>query len=94
MNIAVFNLLGFLALGAAFAFAFLGALEWNVRLYCGLSGGRLAFFIHALRWVGAAVVFTAAAKFGPGALLSVLIGFQLAKVYTVLGRALTEGAAR
>ena len=94
MNIAGLKLLLFLALGAAFAIAFLSALEWNVRLYCDTSGSRLAPFLHVLRWVGAALVFTAAAKSGAAPLLSVLAGFQLAKVYAVRARASLSGAMR
>ncbi len=42
MNIAGLKLGFFLVLGTALGAAFFGALEWNVRLYCGSAQSRLA----------------------------------------------------
>ncbi len=78
------RLMIFLALGALLGVAYLGALRWNVRLYCRGSGAPLALIIHALRLLGAAAVLVAMAQAGAAPLLSAAAGFQCIRIF-VLG---------
>jgi F1F0 ATPase subunit 2 len=88
MNVQFLKPLLFLVLGAVLGVAFFGALAWNVRLYCGNSGTRLAPLIHAMRLLGMAAGFAGIAELGAGPLLSALAGFQLARVFAVRAKRL------
>jgi F1F0 ATPase subunit 2 len=88
MNLQGLKPLLFLVLGAALGIAFFGALAWNVRLYCGNSGTRLAPLIHAMRLLGVAAVFVAIAELGAASLLSALAGFQLARIFAIRAKGL------
>jgi hypothetical protein len=74
------RLLGFLALGAGFGGAYLGALAWNVRLYCA-GNTATALLLHVMRLLGTAVVFLMFAEAGAGSLFSSFLGFQLARSF-------------
>ena len=78
----------FLLLGLLFGAAYLSALEWNVRWYCGGSSTPLALLIHALRLLGAAAVFVAIAQAGAVPLLAASAGFQCIRIFAVLARRL------
>lgn len=88
MNLHGLKPLLFLVLGAALGMAFFGALAWNVRLYCGNSGPRLAPLIHAMRLLGTVAVFVGIAELGAAPLLSALAGFQLARVFAIRAKGL------
>lgn len=88
MNLQGLKPLLFLVLGAALGIAFFGALAWNVRLYCGNSGTRLAPLIHAMRLLGVAAVFVGIAELGAAPLLSALAGFQLARIFAIRAKGL------
>jgi F1F0 ATPase subunit 2 len=88
MNLQGLKPLLFLVLGAALGMAFFGALAWNVRLYCGNSGTRLAPLIHAIRLLGMAAVFVGIAELGAAPLLSALAGFHLARVFAIRAKGL------
>jgi len=77
------KLMIFLALGALFGAAYLGALQWNVRLYCRGSGTSFALMIHAMRLLGAAAVFVAMARAGAAPLLSAAAGFHCVRIFAV-----------
>jgi len=94
MNIAGLKLGFFLVLGTALGAAFFGALEWNVRLYCGSAQSRLAAPIHALRLFGVAAGLAGVARFGAAPLLCVAAGLQLARVFAVRAKASATEAVR
>jgi len=94
MNIAGLKLGFFFVLGAALGAAFFGALEWNVRLYCGSAGSRLAAPIHALRLLAVAAGLAAVARLGAAPLLCVVAGLQLARVFAVGAKASAIEAVR
>jgi F1F0 ATPase subunit 2 len=77
------KLMIFLALGALLGAAYLGALQWNVRLYCRGSGAPLALMIHALRLLGSAAVFVAIAQAGAAPLLSAAAGFHCMRIFAL-----------
>jgi F1F0 ATPase subunit 2 len=83
MREAGVKLMIFLALGALFGAAYLGALEWNVRLYCRGSSTPFAAMIHALRLLGAGAIFVAIAQAGAAPLLSASLGFQCVRIFAV-----------
>jgi len=88
------NLIGFFALGVIGAALYLGALEWNVRLYCG-SNSKLAFVFHILRLCGMAAVLTLIARAaGATALLAVVGGFEAARMPMAGSTALRIGKIR
>jgi len=88
MNVLLLKPLLFLALGSALGWAFFGALAWNVRLYCGNSGTRLAPLVHAMRLLGMAAVLVGIAKLGAAPLLSASAGFQLARAFAIRAKGL------
>jgi len=77
------KLMIFLALGALFGAAYLGALQWNVRLYCRGSGTPFAAMMHALRLLGAGAIFVAIARAGAAPLLSAVAGFHCVRIFAV-----------
>ena len=77
------KLMIFLALGALLGVAYLGALQWNVRLYCRGSSASLALMIHALRWLGAAAILVAMARAGAVPLLSAAAGFHCVRIFAL-----------
>jgi F1F0 ATPase subunit 2 len=70
----------FLVLGAGTGGAYLGALGWNVRLYCGATRMLLALWIHLLRLLTIVIVFAAIARVGPASLLWSFAGFQITRL--------------
>lgn len=86
------KLMTFVALGALFGAAYLGALEWNVRWYCRGSSTPLALMIHALRLLGTAAVFVAIAQAGAAPLLSASAGFHCVRIFAVGARRLSSEA--
>jgi hypothetical protein len=77
------KLMIFVALGALLGVAYLGALQWNVRLYCRGSGTQLALTIHALRLLGAAAALVAMAQAGAAPLLSAAAGFHCFRIFAL-----------
>jgi F1F0 ATPase subunit 2 len=70
----------FLVLGAAAGGAYLGALGWNVRLYCAATAVLLALSIHLLRLLAIVIVFVAIAHAGAPALLWSFAGFHVTRL--------------
>jgi F1F0 ATPase subunit 2 len=92
MKFQSLQLLAFLALGAAFGGLYMGALAWNVRLYC--AGSILpAMSLHLLRFLGAAAILVAFARTGAAPLLWSVVGFQLARVFVFSAKFFTLEAA-
>jgi hypothetical protein len=88
MRFEITELLGLFALGTIVAAAYLGALEWNIRLYCR-SSPRLAFVFHALRLSGmAAVLVLIVRAAGAAALLASIGGFEAVRLLLVGAKAL------
>lgn len=74
------NLIGFFALGAIGAALYLGALEWNIRLY-RRANSKLAFVFHVLRLCGTtAVLALIAHAAGSAALLAAVGGFESVRI--------------
>jgi F1F0 ATPase subunit 2 len=94
MNLQSLRSLFFLVLGVALGLVFFGALAWNVRLYCGSSGSRLAPLVHATRLLGLAAVFVRIAELGAAPLLFTLAGFQLARVFAIRANGLAFETVR
>jgi hypothetical protein len=94
MRFELAELAGFFALGAIVAAVYLGALQWNIRLYCH-SNPTLAFVFHALRlWGMAAVLALIARAAGAAALLAAFAGFEAARIPIVGSMALRTGKIR
>ena len=70
MNVQGLKVLIFLFLGAVLGVAYLGALAWDVRLYCRGSRTALALSLHTLRFLGTAAIFVPIARTGAVPLLS------------------------
>jgi F1F0 ATPase subunit 2 len=88
------ELIGFFALGAIGAALYLGALEWNIRLYCR-SNSKLAFLFHILRLCGmAAVLAFIAHAAGAAALVAAVGGFEAARIPMAGSTALRIGKIR
>ena len=80
MRFELAELIGFFALGAIGAALYLGALEWNIRLYFR-SNSKLAFLFHILRLCGmAGVLAFIAHAAGAAALLAAVGGFEAARI--------------
>lgn len=73
----------FLVLGALLCAAYLGALRWNVRLYCRGRGAPLALMIHVLRMLGTAAAFAAMARAGAAPLLCAAAGFHCVRIFAL-----------
>jgi hypothetical protein len=92
MSLQSLHLLAFLGLGAGLGAAYLGALAWNVRLYCAGST-VLALMVHLLRFVAMAAILVACVRSGAAPLLSSFVGFQLARALVATTAFLTLEAA-
>ncbi len=68
-----------LALGAAY----FACLRVTVRAYAASTGRGAAVALTCARLIGAALVFTIAARFGAGALLAAFGGFLVARAIAV-----------
>jgi F1F0 ATPase subunit 2 len=84
------KLLTFLLLGSLLGLTYLGALSWNVRLYCRRSSHPVALSIHAVRFLGTAAVFVAIARTGAASLLSTLAGFQFVRIFVLRAKRLSQ----
>jgi F1F0 ATPase subunit 2 len=71
------------ALGALIGVAYVSALGWNVRLYLDRGIGWSAMLLHLLRLLLVAAAFTICARRGAVPLLSSLVGFLIARTWTV-----------
>jgi hypothetical protein len=89
MEPMIFENLVFVALGALFAFAYLGALDLNVRLYLGSGSGWFALLLHAGRLLVTVAALTLCSRMSGLCLVSGLVGFQIMRIVT-LGRATIE----
>ena len=88
------NLIGFFALGAIGAALYLGALEWNIRLY-RRANSKLAFVFHILRLCGTtAVLALIAHAAGAAALLAAVGGFESVRIPMAGSTALRIGKIR
>jgi hypothetical protein len=88
------NLIGFFALGAIGAALYLGALEWNIRLY-RRANSKLAFVFHILRLCGMAAVLALMTRAaGAAALLAAVGGFEAVRMPMVGSTALRIGKMR
>jgi F1F0 ATPase subunit 2 len=81
----------FLAVGAIAGGSYLGALEWNVRLYCRETGIRLALAIHLLRLLAVVIIFVAIARAGAAPLLWSFAGFHITRLSTLGLKAFPSG---
>jgi F1F0 ATPase subunit 2 len=80
MRFELAELIRFVALGAMGAALYLGALEWNIRLY-RRSNSKLALLFHILRFCGMAAVLALIARAaGATALLAAVVGFEAARI--------------
>jgi F1F0 ATPase subunit 2 len=86
------ELLEFASLGAIFNAAYLGALAWNVRLYC-LRFTPLALLLHLVRIIVTAAIFLALARAGAAPLLSGLVGFELTRIVRCRATLISRGIA-
>jgi F1F0 ATPase subunit 2 len=94
MRFELAELIGFFALGAIGAALYMGALEWNIRLYCR-SNSKLAFLFHILRLCGmAGVLAFIAHAAGAAALLAAVGGFEAARIPMAGSTALRIGKIR
>jgi F1F0 ATPase subunit 2 len=94
MRFELAELIGFVALGAIGAALHLGALEWNIRLYCR-SNSKLAFLFHVLRLCGMAAVLAFIARAaGAAALVAAVGGFEAARIPMAGSTALRIGKIR
>ncbi len=86
--------IGFFALGAIGAALYLGALEWNIRLY-RRANSKLAFVFHILRLCGTtAVLALIAHAAGAAALLAAVGGFESVRIPMAGSTALRIGKIR
>ena len=77
------------------AAVYLGALEWNIRVYCGSTGAKLRVGLHALRLLGMAAMLGVIARTASAAALLVTIGgFEAARMLMVGSMALRIGKFR
>jgi F1F0 ATPase subunit 2 len=94
MRFELAELIGFFALGAIGAALYLGALAWNIRLYCR-SNSKLALLLHILRFCGMAAVLALIARLaGAAALLAAVGGFEAARIPMAGSTALRIGKIR
>jgi len=73
----------FLIVGALAGGSYLGALGWNVRLYCRETGIHLALAIHLFRLLAIVVIFLAIAHAGVAPLLWSFAGFHITRLSTL-----------
>lgn len=94
MRFELAELIGFFALGAIGAALYLGALEWNIRLY-RRANSKLAFVFHILRLCGTtAVLALIAHAAGAAALLAAVGGFESVRIPMAGSTALRIGKIR
>ena len=84
----------FATLGALLAFAYLGALGYNIRLYLEAGTGWLALLVHMTRLLATGVTLTLCARQGALALLSSIAGFQVMKTFAINQRAIQDESKR
>jgi hypothetical protein len=80
MELIALRLLAFVTLGGLLAFAYLAALDLNVRLYLDRGSGWFALLVHAARGVAIVVAFSLCAHQSAMALLSSFVGFQIMRI--------------
>jgi F1F0 ATPase subunit 2 len=94
------RILLYLTLGGALAAAYLGALDWNVRLYLEAGNGRnggnggngwTALITHLTRLLVTAATFVLLAHRGAPALLSGAAGFHIMRTLIINQRTLGLG---
>jgi F1F0 ATPase subunit 2 len=73
----------FLAVGAIAGASYLGALGWNVRLYCRETDIHVALGIHLLRLLAVVITFVAIARAGAAPLLWSFAGFHITRLSTL-----------
>ena len=94
MRFELLGLLGFFALGSILAAAYVGALEWNSRLYCR-SNAKLAFGLHVVRLCGITALLASIMRAaGATALLATIVGFEAVRLVLVGAKSLRSGEIR